>query len=223
MKPEFRLDIRETPTGDLMIKELRDIDCSIPFEDSVSVTIVKRKTTTSEEVVKAFVHNHSVTDVINRFPIKYDGRYIIIHAIIPTKSTGNFARTFLYSDGKLVEAVGGKQVEVGFEIFDIDLEDTNIQVMKKEAFVLYNLWQCYLNYCKRQFEQECSQNSHCNDCNNEFTEYRNLVWIFLNTIQYLMKLGRPEKAQELLEAITGCNSFCSNEMFSKLYDCGCGK
>lgn len=225
MKPEFKLDIRETPTGDLMIKELRTGQ-SIPFDSSVSITILTKKTTTSEEIVKAFVHDHRTSDVINRFPIKTDGRYVVLHAVVPTvlPESEEYSRIIIYRDGNLYEAVGGHLEQVDVNILNENLEDSNLQVVKKDTFVLFNLWQCYLNYCKRLFEGECSKDSKCVDCNDEMTENRNLLWIFLNAIQYYMKLGEPAKAQELLENISGgCSTLCSNEMFSKDYNCGCGK
>lgn len=224
MVPNFKLDIQETPRGDLMIKELRDPDMVIPFDSSVSITIVKRVTSIEETVVKAFVHDHRNEDVINKFHIKFDGRYVVTHAVVPTTLSGDYPTQIVYQDGKLQKAVGGSLSPVDIDIFDTDLSDSNVQVMKKEAFVLYNLWQCYLNYCKKLFENECSKDTQCDDCNDELTANRNLLWIFLNTIQYLMQLGHPERAQDLLESITGgCNTLCSNEMFSKQYNCGCGK
>lgn len=232
MKAQFKLDIRETFDGNLMIKELRNPDCTIPHEDSVSITILKRKTSTEEEIIKAFIHDHSVTDIINKFIIVKDGRYVVTHAIVPTeqwleKQTNltQYNRILIYTENGLSEYSNGRYTEVDpTELEDESLVSSNVQTVCKDIFVLFNLWQCYLNYCKKLFEGECSKNSKCDDsCDDELTQNRNLIWLFLNAIQYLVKLGRIEEAQELLEEISGgCNVLCSNEMFSKEYDCNCG-
>lgn len=232
MKKEFRLDIRETFNGDLMIKELRNPDFSLPLSDCVSVTTVIKKTTASEDFVKGFVHEHQNSDVINRFKIKYDGRYVVTHAVIPTEkwvlenqeSIAQYSPILFFKDGNIYRYGEAEPIDP-MTLDEESLASSNVQIEQKDVFVLFNLWQCYLNYCKKLFEGECSQDSNCdNGCDDELTKNRNLLWIFLNAIQYCMKLGMPDKAQELLENISGgCNTLCSNEMFSKDYNCGCGK
>lgn len=234
MKAQFKLDIRETFDGNLMVKELRDPDMSLPFDECISITILTKKTSVEETIVKAFIHSHEVTDVINKFKISSDGRYIVTHAIVPTAGWLNkqialgkitdFSNLYVYSGSGLAQYLNGQYFPADLNTLDNLPEDSTVQVIKKETFVLYDLWQCYLNYCKKLFESECSQTSSCdNGCDDELTKNRNLIWVFLNTIQYLMKLGRPDEAQKLLEEISGgCNTLCSNEMFSKNYDCGCG-
>lgn len=234
MVPKFQLDMQETFNGDIMVKELPDYSNVIPFDECVSITVLIKETTMSRQIEKAFIHDHRITDVMNRFFIKTDGRYIILHAVVPTKGwldkqseedLKKFKTIIIYNNGELFLNSNGQLIQVELDILeDESLEESSIQVMKKDVFVLFNLWQCYLNYCKKLFEGECSKDTKCTDCKDELTENRNLLWIFLNAIQYYMKLGEPAKAQELLENISaGCNTLCSNEMFSKEYNCGCGK
>lgn len=247
---QLNINIHETVGGDLFVKELAYeqgayadaltelFPLSSPkFIQSASITVLTRHTSTSADIVKAFVHDHHVTEVSNKFPVKHDGWYEVAHLVIPNENwlieaeekgaLDNFATIYICKDEKVYK-LNGRQLTL-IDITDIleseSLADSNVWMVRKNVFVLFNLWQCYLNYCRRMIEGECSQDTHCaDDCNDEATKNRNLIWIFLNAIQYLVKFGEMSKAQELLENITvGCNTLCSSEMFTKQYNCGCGK
>lgn len=231
---QVNINIHETVAGDLFVKELAYeqgfYDTVIPFNKSVSITVLKRITSQKSEIVKAFIHKHHVTEVINKFKVKYDGWYEVTHIIVPTIDWAEQQETapeklyvsdgvklYLYENGIITEIYIDEALE------DTELESAVTARAQKSMFVLFNLWQCYLNYCKRMLEGECSKDNKCSDCNDEGTKNRHLIWIFLNAIQYHVHFGELEAAQELLENISGCNTLCGNEMFSKLYDCGCGK
>ncbi len=232
---QLNINIHETIAGDLFVKELAYeqsyYDKVIPFDKSVSITVLKRNTSQISEIVQAFIHNHIVTEVSNKFKVKYDGWYDITHIILPTLKwveQQEIPPTKMYaSDGTTVFLVdNGTVTETTVETLlnDQELQVSSVGLVQKSVFVLFNLWQCYFNYCKRMLESECSKDRACaNDCNDEGTKNRNLIWIFLNALKYHVHFGNLQAAQELLENISGCNTLCSNEMFSKLYDCGCGK
>lgn len=220
------LDIIETPYGDLYIGENNDVYNSIGFFDTVSITVLKRNTTKGNEVLKAYIHDHSIPKVSNTFDIEHDGWYDVFHLIIPKGKPKTKDVVYFY-DGELME--GNNKSSTPICVTDIiELEDIGSKALsfcKESVFILYNLWQCYFNYCKRILESECTKRSRCgSDCNTEEFKNMHLIWIFLNTIRYCVELGDMHKAQKLLEDITlGCNTLCSNEIFSKEYDCGCGK
>lgn len=233
---DLNINIHETVGGNIFVKELAYdegfYDKVIPFNKSVSITVLKRVTTLESEIVKAFIHDHSVTDVTNEFSVTYDGRYDITHFIIPTTSwleieenKESVSGTIYVSDGKLLYTyTDGILTETTIDdaIVDENLSSEVTAIVEKSVFVLFNLWQCYLNYCKKMLESECSKNNKCADCSDEGTKNRSLIWIFLNALQYYVKFGKLQEAQQLLEELSGCNTLCSNEMFTKLYNCGCG-
>lgn len=231
---QVNINIHETVAGDLFVEELAHeqgfYDKVIPFDKSVSITVLKRITSQKSEIVKAFIHDHHVTEVINKFKVKYDGWYEVTHIIVPTtdwiEQQTPTSEKFYISDGTVLYLYeGGTITETCIDdaLEDPEIESAVTAISQKSMFVLFNLWQCYLNYCKKLLESECSKDNRCSDCNDEGTKNRHLIWIFLNAIQYYVHFGELQAAQELLENISGCNTLCSNEMFSKLYDCGCGK
>ena len=228
--------------GDLFVKELayqegayassKDERDSVLFTESCSITVLIQHTSTSEAVLKAFIHDHSSADVSNKFDITDDGWYEIVHLVIPTtawlednENLDGYETIYVTDGSEVYKYENGELTEIDItEVYDDEsLASSSTWMVKKDVFVLYNLWQCYLNYCRKMLESECSQDSGCPECDNELTKNMRLIWIFLNAIQYLVKLGEFQRAQEFLEEISGCNTLCSNEMFSKTYDCGCGK
>lgn len=245
---QLNINIHETVNGDLFVKELayeqgayageslEMIPLTSPkFSQSVSITLLTKHSSLDTTNLKAFVHDHRVTEVSNKFKVKQDGWYEITHLVVPNEKwleaaaeqeiLTNYKEVYICKNEQLYRLEGQMLVTVTIEdmLESESLADSNVWMAKKNVFVLFNLWQCYLNYCKKMLEGECSQNSKCSDCDNELTKNRNLIWIFLNAIQYMVKFGELQKAQEFLENISGCNTLCSNEMFSKQYDCGCGK
>lgn len=245
---ELNINIHETVNGDLFVKELayqeeqyvtssaaQFTDNSVMFSASSSITVLKQFTSTTSTIVKAFVHDHSTTDVVNKFSVTTDGWYEIIHLVVPNSVwlaaaieqdvLSQYKSIYICDNDQLYKYENGALTETDIDILLADeaLKSSNIWMTEKDAFVLFNLWQCYLNYCKKMLEGECSQDSKCHGCDDELTKNRNLIWIFLNALQYYVKFGEMQKAQEFLENISGCNSLCSNEMFSKEYDCGCAK
>lgn len=230
----LNITIHETVSGDLIVKEPvcedKFYDNIIPFKKSVSVSIVVRKTSKTSEILKAFIHNHKSVEILNTFNIIHDGWYEVIHFVIPTLEyvntfdhilEGLYASDgtdiFQYHEGQM------SKVDINNLLEESNLKSFTTAYVKKSIFILYNLWQCYFNYCKRMLESECSKDTKCFDCNDEGFKNRSLIWIFLNAIEYYVYFGELQAAQELLENISGCNTLCTNEMFSKLYDCGCGK
>jgi len=224
--------IYETVAGDLFVEELpqEELYKKVPFKDSVSFIILKRITSQSSEIVETFIHEHKTSTISHIFKIKHDGRYEVIHLVVPTiewitnHPVGLVPKYFYYEHSlSLARPDNTTQVDMEDVLEDPDLEDRVMGLTRKDIFTVFNLWQCYFNYCKKMLESECSKDTKCLDCNDESSYNKNLIWIFLSAIQYYIHFGEFQSAQELLENISGCNSLCSNKMFSKLYNCGCGK
>lgn len=238
------INVHEQVNGDIFVKELsyengdyatEQAQDTIIFSNSVSVTVIKQITVDSETVMYAYVHDHSNKEVISKAQIKKDGWYKIYQYVIPNNAwlewateqgiLENYDSVYVVKDNVLYKYVDGELTQCYVEELLSDTGTTNVWLTEKNVFVIFNLWQCYLNYCKKMLDNECSKDSNCDStCDDEMTKNRNLLWIFLNVIQYYVHFGMFDKAQEFLEEITGgCNTLCSNEMFSKDYNCNCGK
>jgi hypothetical protein len=205
------------------------------YSNCQSVTVVERITSSTHFIEAAIVHDHSNIEVSNKVSIKNDGWYRIWQIVLPTQAWAEWAiesgvvsqtdEFYVISDNKIY-----KNNNMVFEEVDVKdlldpevLEKNEIPGTFKDTFVLYNLWQCYLNYCRALLADECLEVTNCEtSCDDNITQNRNLIYIFLNAIQYYVYFGQFEDAQDLLEQLSGCNTLCSNEMFSKDYNCGCG-
>lgn len=241
------INIHEQVNGDIFIKEIslqekkyaeslaQQTKDKVLFEQSASICVIKKITSEKEEILYAFVHDHKVNDVVNKAVVKTDGWYKIWQFIIPNKkwldwAVGNnmlsgYDTVYIVDDNKLYKYDAETLSEVAIENLLADKTVNNVWHIEKDTFVIFNLWQCYLNYCKKMLNNECSDTSKCdNTCDDEMTKNRSLIWLFLNVIQYYIHFGMFDEAQKFLESITGgCNTLCQNEMFTKDYDCKCGK
>lgn len=217
----MEIQVNELLNGDLRVTELAQSqnwygENTVKWNESVTITVLEKHTVSAVTIEKAFLNNHSTGfGVINTFIVTDDGWYRIYNIILPIKNTGNY-----YFNSGIFNSTD-KEISVEDLIADID----NVSFHStKDVFVIYNMWQCYLNYCKKLLEGECTKDSKCPEsCDNELSRNRNLIWIFLNALQYYVHFGRFEDAQKFLERISGCNGICHNEIFMKTYDCGCGK
>jgi hypothetical protein len=63
-----------------------------------------------------------------------------------------------------------------------NIEGTTIKKCKVEIFFTGNLQQCYINYCKRIFENSLNK---C-DFESEDTYARDFIWMTLNILDYLI-------------------------------------
>lgn len=235
---DLNINVLETVRGDIAVKETAYddgfySDDVVGFDESASVSILLDK---SFSTIGAYIHNHGNTNVVNKFSIDSDGFYIVNHFVIPTMDWWNRR----YGDGTLsnwypifvTDGVTLYQYEEGnfqettpeavYSASTTSSHNPSVWATNKNVFAIYNLWQCYLNYCRKMLEEECSKDSICLDCDSELFKNMKLLWIFLNAIWYYVKFGEFYKAQEFLDKITnGCNTLCHNEIFSKDYNCGC--
>lgn len=235
---DLNINVQELVNGDILVTETAYgdgfyTDSTVGFDESVSVTMLKDK---DYGTVKAYIHEHNSTDVSNTFSVTDDGHYTVEHFVVPTMTWWNRVyeegtltdwypvfvsdgvTLYLYEEGNFHELTP----EAVYAMAVTSSHHPNVWTASKHVFVIFNLWQCYLNYCRRMLESECSKDSKCSDCDSELMKNLSLLWILLNAIQYYIDLGEFSNAQEFLESISGgCNTLCRNEMFAKDYNCGC--
>lgn len=138
--------------------------------------------------------------------------------------------TFAYDDGKIYQITPLKEEAEELDCLDQFLTLTDIHYMvtnldadpadpweKPYVFNLCNLQKCFYKHVNDILKKMCSDK-----CSKEDTATRDLIWMALNAIQYLLDNGQFYEAQCLLERITSCNGVCKDATKSKVSnDCGC--
>jgi hypothetical protein len=134
---------------------------------------------------------------------------------------------YIYDNLKIYKYTNNEFIQVPYsEIFEHDSEGSNIENSTlsfkcNETFSFCHTKKCYTKIATKLLNKYCPL-----DCNLEsFRELiykRDLLWMVMNVITYLLELGSFLEAQRIIEQFTHCNDFCKEELKSKGgVSCGC--
>lgn len=121
------------------------------------------------------------------------------------------------------------------EIRERNTEDSTISRVCDTYVSVCHLLHCYLSLCQAIFEGNgfggtgkgnsragCFSKAKVDD---ELIYRRDMVWMSLNVIRYLVEMNRLQEAQRIIEQIGGCNGLCKGwyEHSETKPGCGCGQ
>lgn len=163
------------------------------------------------------------------FTFPKDGLFKVIHAVIPTKAWwdtyknqhNHFKHIYYYDSGKFYKVLNGEISEVElYEILNVN-QDGTCTIFKgvQYTFNICNTEQCLYSFSQDFLNKMCSDNCHSNvDVKN-----RDLIFMTVHILKYLIDLGRYFKAQELVEKLHSCTGICKqiNKKISNNGGCGC--
>lgn len=158
----------------------------------------------------------------------YNHIYMVdVDANVIYKAYMNPARTAVNPiDNYTIEGVDAE------EVIEINPEGTTISRTCNTYASVCHLLHCYLSLCQAIFESHGFSGSNSNpSCfgkgkvDEETIYRRDMVWMALNVIRYLVEEERLQEAQRIIEQIGGCNGLCNGwyEHSSKGNGCGCGQ
>lgn len=203
------------------------------YTDTVTINILE-SLNQNEKVIdlKYDINEHKQDDIedASDFEFPRDGIYRIHHIILPTldwynEVLGNrfnlndYEEIYVYDNGLVF-----KMTDSGFKIINIEdipfinpcLESTLTSDIQY-TFSTAQLQECYYKFCKNYF------NTICNTCDEDTTliKNRDLLWMSINIIRYLLDLGRLFEAQKIVEKLNKCSGICHNTK-RKITNVGCG-
>lgn len=118
------------------------------------------------------------------------------------------------------------------ELIERNPEGTTISRTCDTYVSICYLLHCYLSLCQAIFEGQGFSSSNGNmSCfskakvDDELIYRRDMVWMALNVVRYLVEANRLQEAQRIIEQIGGCNGLCKGwyEHSGVKPDCGCGQ
>lgn len=146
------------------------------------------------------------------FQTSFDGFYTLI-LIKVSKSTD--AECY-YKDNKFYYS----NVEVSLErLFKMNSDISGLEIEYEHYFLLCRLKHCYIDACRKLFNQNHSIECNKNGIDSFLSYKRDLIWAALNTIEYLVEQGDYVEAERILERIMDCNGLCKDKGPCKR--CGC--
>lgn len=217
------------------------------YQQSVTINVLKSINAQQEETVRDVKIVQHKVDCIDEsdFEMEIDGLHSIIHIILPTQEWLNHVLTH---SPESLEAYYGvyyydintsqyKKYENGTswlvsleEILEINAVPpisiteltTTIIRNSKSTFCLCKIRECFYQICKKLLQVYPVKCPDKSDDLSQLQYYRDIIWMALNVVKYLLEKEQFYEAQRILEEITYCGSICGNLNTVKKSNSSCG-
>lgn len=220
------------------------------YNQSVTVNILKSVNAQQEETLqqyKVVLHKYDCLDE-SEMNMTIDGLHTIVHMILPTQDwlknvllhapealeayygvyyyNTDSSQFMKFEDG-VSKVVSIQEINEINAVAPISVDELTTTIIRNEqsTFQMCHFMQCFYNICKNLLKAFPVK---CPDKNSEITQlqyYRDIIWMAINTIKYLLEKGQYFEAQRILEEINYCGTICNNiEKINKpASNCGCYK
>lgn len=236
---ELNIDNNQITIVDLSTSYLEESDETTPlnhFRKSETEALVFasiNKTTDEEEVI---THTFG-----NTLSVDKDGWLKVYYLVLPTKewllralqksnTIGIYDIVYYISKNKVYwyqpSSKEFGEVSKLNEILDIaQLPNvkTSISIINKNYVSICNLQKCYINLCQQIFESRgLTQCWNKNNIDSELIYKRDLVWMAINVIKYMVECNQLYEAERIIELLHSCNGVCSDKKVrNNVKGCGC--
>ena len=208
------------------------------WEDTVTLNVVIKVDSNEEETLEKYeVVPHTDIDQ-DEYVLDKDGLYKVLHIIIPTQEWISYVTErdaahfeeyslvyfFNTQDENFYKIVLGQVQEASLtEIVEANLTDSTAIKEERYTFNLCHLKECFFKLCKHLLDNLPCECDKTEDFKQAILN-RDIIWMALNTIQYLLQKEQYFKAQSILDQIDTCWGICG-KLDKKVnlggYDCGC--
>lgn len=177
----------------------------------------------------------------NEVPIKFDGWFTVEYIVLPNKKwfqsalsmqsqadfLGVYERVY-YMDNSQVYKYIPKTGEILpvldlSELLETNTVNTTISRTSKDYVSICFLTKCYINLCQQIFENRgFTQCWNKNNIDSELIYKRDLVWMAINVIKYMVECNQLYESERIIELLHSCNGVCNDEnVKSSSNGCGC--
>lgn len=220
------------------------------YNQSVTINALYTVSSLGEEKLvqtETIIHKEQIIDE-SIFEMPIDGIYKVTHMIVPTSEWLDYVlkrdpgaldayhSIYFYSFeltsfARYDKEHGTISVVNPDEILEVnacppqDVNELTTTLIKgdKTTFNLCYIHKCYYILCKNLFNSlldRCASNNI-----NRLEIYnRDLIWMSINIIKYLLEKGQYFEAQRILERVTYCGTICKQALNENknTNNCGCG-
>lgn len=206
------------------------------YSDTVSIDVLQHNKV-DDPVIQLPVYTlHEEGETAITLPVGFDGWFNVYHIVLPTKdwflreqakptsSAINLYKTIYYSDGTYIYKYfdGVTSTVTIDEVVDRNIDDTTISRIYKNYVSICFLKKCYITLCQQIFNGRGFSKCWNKDSTTAELSYkRDLVWMAINVIKYMVQSNQLAEAERIIEQIGGCNGLCKSE-FRKWPERGCG-
>lgn len=218
------------------------------YKQSVTVNVLKSVNASQEEFIKDIKINIHKTDCIDEstFDMETDGLHNIIHIILPTQdwlnnvlthspeSLDSYYGVYYYNTNtsSFMKFENGKSLVTSLEeILEINalppasVNELTTTIIKgvKSTFCLCKIRDCFYKICKQLLQTYPTKCPDKSDDIATWQYHRDILWMAINTIKYLLEKEQFYEAQRILQEINYCGSICGNTVKKVTSSCGCSQ
>lgn len=213
------------------------------YEESITLNVLHYVNSDSEYTLMQTELLTHVNTGIDRTDIEFpkDGMYEVTHIILPTQeyikkwgdtiSIRDYANLYYFDEDmnnyKLFDPITKQSKTVTLD--DILNANpcyvneqggvTSIVKASQNTFCLCYLQECFYKLCKDSLSKYCGKCA--NKIHKEDNYNRDIVWMAMNVIKYMIEYEQYYEAQRTLESLTQCGNLCSNKETKEGGGCGC--
>lgn len=202
------------------------------YSETISIDVLQLNKTSETEYQDPVYTEHDDEAEAVEISVDFDGWFSVVHVVLPTKewfkesSAVGLYDTVYYSDGEnIYKYIDGTTSQVTIEeVLEVNTTNTTISITSKDYFSICYIRKCFIDLCKQIFNDRAF--SSCwsdNDVDSELIYKRDLVWMAINVIKYLVKCNQLAEAERVVEILNDCNGICPADSTSSTNGCGCSK
>lgn len=204
------------------------------WEDTVSLNVIYKVDSKQEEVLESYdIVPHTDIDSLDVL-LEKDGLYKVLHIIVPTyewfqyvserdlSHFENYSLTYFFNttNETFYKISQGQVEEVPLaEIIEANLNDSNLISSERYTFGMCHINECFFKICKKLLENLPCECINTDNFKQDILN-RDIIWMAINTINYLLQQENYFKAQNIIEQIDTCWGICGN-LDSQLNKGGC--
>ena len=217
-------------------KESFDDDITKPkYSDTKSLIIIQKFSSEDSSIVKNFFVEHNIgEDIVFPIPIEFDGWFKVSYIVLPTLQwiqkydlediSSEYNLVYFTNNDKIYKLSGGQYSEVTLaEIIEVNPDsNTTISKYTQDNVSICNLRKCYMDLVNKILNSNYIGRCFSNNIDKNLIFKRDILWMALNSIKYLVEFCQFAEAQRLIERLISCNGLCSNNLTnSQKNGCGC--
>ncbi len=223
---------------------IEDISTTYLSEDSTFLQKGSFKKSETKGITLLYLNtleNPSIKSVeyTNEISIKFDGWFTVYYIVLPTKEwfqdmltkypdfLGVYEIIYFIDGSQLYKYIPESEqifsVSDYSELIEINTVNTTISKINKDYVSICFLQKCYINLCQQILESRgFTQCANKNNIDSELIYKRDLVWMGINIIKYLVECNQLYESERIIELLHSCNGVCNDEnVKSSSNGCGC--
>lgn len=197
------------------------------YTESITLNVIMSVSYDGTQTIEAIEPVTHVLEGIDNVIFNYnkDGIHKIVHIILPTQKLLNdvslYTNFIYYDEANDLIKMNNEEITVE-QLLEIEPADDNTIIRAdKQTFCICYLNECYYRICKDLLTKFCGKCINKLQKDQQEVYNRDIVWMTISVIKYLIEFGQYNEAQRILEAITQCGNICGNLKSKDNNSCGC--